>query len=72
MGEIILDDIAHAAYVDKQQIELTPKEYDLLQYFFENKGIALTRERILNTVWDYDYYVIYEPLIRILSNYVQN
>lgn len=43
-------------FIDGQCIELTAKEYDLLLYFIENKGIALTRAKILDGVWGYDYY----------------
>lgn len=43
-------------YVDGEKAELTPKEYELLFYFVENKGVALTRERLLNKVWGYDFY----------------
>lgn len=43
-------------YVDGEKAELTPKEYELLFYFVENRGVALTRERLLNKVWGYDFY----------------
>lgn len=43
-------------YVDGEKAELTPKEYELLFYFAENRGVALTRERLLNKVWGYDFY----------------
>ncbi|MDE6410985.1 MAG: response regulator transcription factor [Clostridia bacterium] len=43
-------------YVDGKKAELTPKEYELLFYFVENRGVALTRERLLNKVWGYDFY----------------
>lgn len=43
-------------FVDGEKAELTPKEYELLFYFVENRGIALTRERLLNKVWGYDFY----------------
>ncbi len=42
--------------VDELLIEMTPKEYDLLKYLIENKGIVLSREVILNKVWGYDFY----------------
>jgi DNA-binding response OmpR family regulator len=42
--------------VDGKEIELSSKEFELLGYFMENKGIALSREKILNNVWNYDYY----------------
>lgn len=43
-------------FVDGEKAELTPKEYELLFYFAENRGVALTRERLLNKVWGYDFY----------------
>lgn len=42
--------------INDKEVNLTPKEYELLTYFIENKGIALSREQLLNNVWDYDYY----------------
>ena len=53
---IKIDDLAHEVYVDDELIELTPKEYELLQYFILNKNIALSREKILNEVWGYDFF----------------
>lgn len=47
---------AHQVTVDNQLIEMTPKEYDLLKYLIENKGIVLSREMVLNKVWGYDFY----------------
>jgi len=47
---------AHQVFVDDQMIEMTPKEYDLLKYLLENRGIVLSREVILNKVWGYDFY----------------
>ena len=47
---------AHTVTIDGARVEMTPKEYDLLFYFIRNKGIALTREKILSTVWGYDFY----------------
>ena len=51
-----LDDVAHDVYVDGKKIYLTPKEYELLKYFFDNKNIALSRENLLNHVWGFDFY----------------
>ncbi len=51
-----IDKLGHALYIDEKEIELTPKEYDLLVFFEENKNIALSREQLLNKVWGYDYY----------------
>lgn len=47
---------AHQVHVDDELIEMTPKEFDLLKYLIENKGIVLSREVILNKVWGYDFY----------------
>lgn len=55
-GGIRLDKAAHSVTVDGQPVELSYKEFELLSYFMENKGIALSREKILNSVWNYDYF----------------
>lgn len=55
-GGIELDKTAHQAFVDGNPIDLSVKEFELLAYFMENQGIALSRETILNHVWNYDYY----------------
>ncbi len=55
-GGIVLDKNAHQVTVDGVPIELSYKEFELLSYFMENKGIALSREKILNNVWNYDYF----------------
>lgn len=51
-----LDDIAHEVTIDGNLINLTPKEYELLKYFIENKNIALSREQLLTNIWGYDFY----------------
>ena len=56
IGGIIIDKSAHSVKIDGKEIELSFKEYELLVYFIENKGIALSREKILNNVWNYDYF----------------
>ncbi len=56
IGGIVLDKSAHQVSVDGVQIELSAKEFELLSYFIDNKGVALSRERILNNVWNYDYF----------------
>lgn len=56
IGGIVLDKSAHQVFVDGEPIELSVKEFELLSYFIDNKGIALSRERILNNVWNYDYF----------------
>lgn len=53
---IVVDKAAHQVYIDNKQIELSFKEFELLTYFMENAGIALSREKILNNVWNYDYF----------------
>ncbi len=61
-GEILeadgirVDKDAHAATVDGQPVDLSNKEFELLTYFMENQGMALSREKILNNVWNYDYF----------------
>ncbi len=53
---IVLDEAAHSVTIDGQSVELSFKEFELLMYFMTNKGIALSREKILNNVWNYDYF----------------
>ena len=55
-GGIVLNRSAHEVRIDGKRIDLSFKEFELLTYFIENKDIALSRERILNHVWDYDYF----------------
>ena len=55
-GGIKINKVAHSVWVDDREVELSYKEFELLLFFFENKGIALSREKILNNVWDYDYF----------------
>lgn len=55
-GEITLNKSAHQLMIGDEQVELSIKEFELLAYFMENQGIALSRERILNNVWNYDYF----------------
>ena len=56
LGEIEMDNAAHEVKISGKPVELSFKEYELLSYFMENKGLALSREKILNHVWDYDYF----------------
>ena len=51
-----IDTKAHAVYIDSKEIELTPKEYELLLFFVENKGIALSREQLLSKIWGFDFF----------------
>ena len=53
---IKLDDVAHDVYIDNKKIYLTPKEYDLLKYFIDNKNVALSRDNLLSNIWGYDFY----------------
>lgn len=55
-GGIVVDKAAHTVMIDGEPVELSYKEFELLTYFIENKGIALSREKILNSVWNYDYF----------------
>lgn len=55
-GGIEVDKAAHQVLIDGQPVDLSYKEFELLTYFIENKGIALSREKILNNVWNYDYF----------------
>lgn len=55
-GGIVVNKAAHSVTIDGKSIDLSYKEFELLSYFLENKGIALSREKILNNVWDYDYF----------------
>ena len=55
-GGISVDKAAHEVKIDGVPIDLSYKEFELLAYFIENQGIALSREKILNNVWNYDYF----------------
>ena len=55
-GGILVDKSAHLVLIDGKHVDLSFKEFELLVYFVENKGIALSREKILNNVWNYDYF----------------
>ncbi len=55
-GGIVIDQTAHMVTVDGRGIDLSFKEFELLTYFIENQGVALSREKILNHVWNYDYF----------------
>ena len=56
IGGIVLDKSAHQVKIDGQEIDLSFKEFELLNYFVTNQGVALSREKILNNVWNYDYF----------------
>ena len=55
-GGIVVDKAAHTVMSDGSPVDLSFKEFELLTYFMENQGIALSREKILNNVWNYDYF----------------
>lgn len=55
-GGIVIDKAAHQVKIDGGEIDLSFKEFELLTYFVESQGIALSREKILNNVWNYDYF----------------
>ena len=55
-GGIVLNETAHTVTIDGKFLELSYKEFELLAFFIQNKGIALSREKILNNVWNYDYF----------------
>ncbi|MDD4112942.1 MAG: response regulator transcription factor [Herbinix sp.] len=56
IGGITLDKAAHQLRIDDEPVDLSYKEFELLTYFVMNKGVALSREKILNNVWNYDYF----------------
>ena len=56
IGGIVINKAAHIVKINDEEIELSFKEFELLTYFVDNKGIALSREKILNNVWNYDYF----------------
>ena len=56
VGGIVIDKGAHEVRIDGRSLDLSVKEFDLLEYFLINQGVALSREKILNNVWNYDYF----------------
>lgn len=56
LGNIVIDKSAHSVFVNREEIYLSVKEFDLLLYLAENHGITLSREKILDNVWNYDYF----------------
>ena len=56
VGGIVINEAAHIVKINDEEIELSFKEFELLTYFVDDKGIALSREKILNHVWNYDYF----------------
>lgn len=60
--DLIIDYKGRKVTIDNKEVELTPKEYELLTYFISNKGIALSRETLLNVIWGYDFYGDYRTV----------
>ena len=56
IGDLVLNIKSHSASYNKEELVLTKKEYELLEYLIRNKNVALTREQLLNNVWDYEYF----------------
>ena len=56
MNDLVIDYAARTVTIKNERIQLSPKEYELLVYLVKNRGIALTREKILETVWGYDFF----------------
>lgn len=56
VGELIINAVSHSVKLYGEQLELTPKEFDLLLYLFKNQNIVLSRDVILNSIWGYDYF----------------
>lgn len=54
--DLTIDYLGHVVTINNKQLSLTPKEYELLLYFVQNKNIALTREQLLSNIWDYDFF----------------
>ncbi len=54
--DLKIDFLGHAVYIKDKELKLTPKEYDLLVYFVKNQNVALSREQLLNKIWNYDFY----------------
>ena len=70
-NNLIVDYKGHTVKIDNEELKLTPKEYELLCYFIKNKGIALSREQLLNNIWNYDFYGDYRTIdthIKMLRN----
>lgn len=72
IGEIFLDNERHMVYVDNKGIELTYKEYELLKLLMRNAGIVLSREMIMERVWDTEFEGNPEPLICISRLFVKS
>ena len=56
LGGILIDESGRTVFVDGKKIELSLREYELLKYLLDNENVALSRDKILNNVWNYDYF----------------
>ena len=56
LGDLVINELSHDVHINNEKLHLTPKEYDLLLHFAKNKGIAFSRDKLLNDVWGFDYY----------------
>lgn len=54
--DLLVDFLSHSVAIDDKEVKLTPKEFDLLTYFIQNKNIAITREQLLTVIWGYDFF----------------
>ena len=72
VGGIVLDKSARLVTIDGKNIDLSYKEFELLAYFMENQGIALSREKILNHVWNYDYFGDARTIDTHVKNFCSN
>lgn len=75
VGKLRIDDKKHTVFYDNENIELTKKEYDLLKYLIDNKGIVVTRDNILQNIWGYDYIGdtnVVDVYIRYLRSKIDN
>lgn len=62
VGGVVINELTHDVYLNDKKLHLTPKEYDLLLFFARNRGIAFSRDKLLNDVWGYDYYGDYRTV----------
>ncbi|MEG0843166.1 MAG: response regulator transcription factor [Romboutsia sp.] len=75
VGKLVIDDKGHVVTYNNENIELTKKEFDLLKYILENKGIVVTRDNILQQIWGYDYIGdtnVVDVYIRYLRSKIDN
>ena len=68
LGSVVIDELGRSVQSGGEQVDLSPKEFELLTYLASNRGIALSREQLLNAVWGYDYY----GDLRTLDTHIKN